>query len=170
MEVGDLTVGAAELALYELLRQRLLSTVLVPVPAAGADWIVTPPAGATWELLHVKAILATSAVAANRSPVLRIRDNAGLDLDAYPAAAVVPASSAIEQGWESGLGTPATVILNVATMSEPPPLVPLGGSLRVLTGNLDVADQWSAIVLTVREWNLNAVLSAAEWYARKQAP
>lgn len=170
MEIGDLTVGALELGLYELLRQRLVSTVPVASPAAGADWVASPPAGSTWELLHVKAILTTSAVVANRAPVLRVRDNSGLDLDAYPAAAVVAASLAVEQDWEAGIGSQITTILNVAGMSEPPPLVPLGGSLRSLTANLDVGDQWSGIVLTVREWSLNAVMSAGEWYARKQAP
>lgn len=170
MELGDLTVGALELGLFELLRQRLVRTVPVANPAAGADWIATPPQGCAWELLHVKAILQTSAVVANRGPVVRLRDNAGLDLDAYPAAAVVAASLTVEQGWEAGLGAAVTAILNVSSMSEPPPLVPLAGSVRSLTANLDVGDQWSGIVLTVREWSLAGLTSAVDWFGRKQSP
>lgn len=170
MELGDLTAGALELGIFELLRQRLLKAVQVAAPAAGADWIATPPAGSAWELLHIKATLTTSATAANRGPIARIRDNSGNDLDAYPAPAVLAASLAAEYGWEAGIGTPTTTLLNVASMSEPPPLVPDGGSVRLVTGNLQAADQWSGIVLTVREWSIVSVAQAIEWFGRKQWP
>lgn len=170
MELGDLTAGALELGIFELLRQRLVKAVPVAQPAAGADWSASVPAGAAWELLHVKATLTTGAAVANRGPVVRVQDNSGNDFDAYPAAAVQAASLAAEFGWEAGYGAAVTAILNVASMSEPPPLAPQGGLVKVVTANLQAADQWSGILLTVREWSIVSVSQAAEWFSRKQWP
>lgn len=54
------------------------------VPSAGADWLVTVPAGKVWRVLSAYAQLVSSAVAGQRSPRLQVGDGVATFLDLPP--------------------------------------------------------------------------------------
>lgn len=126
--------------------------VLGATPAAGAEFSVSCPTGARWQVLALRARLTTSAVAANRIPILEILNNA-TDQAYFPQFRSSPAGASDFYVWGVGLATftPVAVGFNIAPL---PVDLPLVGSVVLvsLTQNLQAADQWSLAVVTVREW------------------
>lgn len=157
------TAGAQDLAIFELLRQRLVKSVPVANPAAGADWNAVVPAGCAWELLSAEGTLTTSAAVANRVPNLRIRDAAGLELSRIGPQAVQAATLVGVFSYLVGFGTVAGVSGQQMPLPSPPFFLPSGWQVGSVTTAIDVADQWSAVTLAVREWSGRAVLLALEW-------
>lgn len=152
---------------YELLRLRLIRTLLVANPAAGAEIVALVPGGVSWEVLALRATLTTSAAVANRLPVLQLRDTDGKVAYEFPGAAVQAASLAVSYSWSAGYGTSTAVSGQQLPMPAPAPVVLAGGVVRTVTTLLDVADQWSAVVLTVREWSPAQVQQQADWIGRQ---
>jgi hypothetical protein len=162
-ELLDEIAGARETALFELLRLRLQREAAVASPAAGADWSIPVPAGAYWEPLAIVATLTTSAVVANRGPRV-IANDGGIAFASLPSPVSATASAAWRFTWaHDGVLNQSSPAGTGVMQAIPDLIVPGGGSLSVATNNLDVADQWSAIVVTVREWSPTAVRAALKW-------
>jgi hypothetical protein len=155
VELEELAEGARSLALFELLRQRLVREVPVPNPAAGADFVATVPAGKTWELLSAFGLLTTSAAVANRDVRPRLTDPSQAVVWELPFLFDQVASSASRYGWIAGA--------SVVGLPSPPAVLPENFSFRVSTLGLDVADQWSGVVLMVREWSMHTVIQNLDW-------
>lgn len=115
-------------------------------PAAGADWSTAVVAGK--QVVAVRAQLATSAVAGSRVPALRLRDSANNVLAEMPAPNPQAASLTEQYTWAIDVVSYTAGTRNVAPLPSGL-VVPAGGNLISSTTALDVADQWSAIVVTV---------------------
>lgn len=159
----DVVAGITELALFEILRQRLQKVVVVPTPAAGADWVQTVPAGVAWEVLSVFERLVTSAVVATRSLNLDFKDPDGTRIIRYPYAAGQAASLTTSYALGAGYGAIQTTNEACAPLPSPPILVPANWTIQSATNLIDVADQHSLIFLVVREWQIRETLLNVEW-------
>jgi hypothetical protein len=157
--------GARSLALYELLRQRLVKEVPVAAPAVGAEWAQAVPAGVAWEVLSVQQSLATSAVVATRNPMLRALDPSGNEVGRIGPAATLAGSLTNTYTYWPGFGYASSIGRAQMSLPDPALLLPAGFVLGSVTSALDVGDQYSAIVLMVREWQVREVLAAADWLA-----
>lgn len=163
IDVDDLVAGAQELALYELLRQRLVREVVVAAPGAGIEVSQAVPAGVTWELLSASYRLTTSAVVANRRSALRVRDPNNLLVGQVDSAALQVASLVGDYVYQQELGPPASVAVQAMQLPLQGVPLPAGFVLSTITAALDVGDAYSNIVLMVREWSLSATESSLEW-------
>lgn len=112
------------------------------VPAPGAEWIITVPAGMRFRVVSVSAALTTSAVVANRSPNLVIDDGVNI-LAEIPSTNAQAASTTARYTWmDGGVFAVAPAGLNLAPL--PGNCILMAGSrVRSLTTLLDVADQWT---------------------------
>lgn len=120
-------------------------------PAAGANWGIVVPTGAAWVLNSARATLTTSAAAANRIPDLQIKDGSGnVVLDAMAAVAQT-ASLTDFWSWSPGAAN-STVLGSVNTVALPAGFkLNAGWSINQVTQNLQAADQWATIMLSVTE-------------------
>lgn len=157
--------GAVELALYELLRQRLTQAVLVPNPGAGNEITAKVPGGATWEVLGLRFTFAASAVVANRRPNMRILDGQGNVVYHFDANGVIAAGASNGVGYYAGLGTVEAVSQLLQPLPSPPAIALPGWSVVTNTVALDVGDTFTGVVLVMREWNASEVLAQAQWIA-----
>lgn len=164
----EFTEQLIDAGLRELLRLRLVLTVRPTLPAAGAEFVATVPAGVIWELIGLQATLTASAVVANRQPSLLVRDADQTQLARFGQPGTVTASTGATIEWWAGLGMTATVGPQMSGLPAPPLVLTAGAQLRSLTGGLDAGDQWSALVLTVRQWSPADVVQQAQWVARSR--
>ncbi|MGH3630266.1 MAG: hypothetical protein ACRDRL_22840 [Sciscionella sp.] len=127
------------------------STVVIANPAAGADFTQTVPAGEQWILRSARALLTSSAAVANRSVQLQAVDTTPNILVSSPAFAVQAASLAVSYDWFNGGG--GTSVANSQTGAWPYELrLQPGWKVQSKTALIDVADQWSLIVLGVERF------------------
>lgn len=159
----ELIGGAVGQALYELLRQRLVKEVPVAQPAAGAEWSQAVPAGVAWEVLSVAEVLVASAVVANRSPSVQAVDPNGTGALRIPAGVTAAAGSTNRISFAAGYGDHLNSGAFSAGLPDPPIFVPAGWSLSSLTSALDVGDQYSAVILIVREWSIPGVQAGLDY-------
>ena len=126
-------------------------SVTIATPAAGANWSITVPAGASWTLNSVRATLATSAAVANRVPDLQIKDGSGnIVMDALAGVAQT-ASLTDVWNWSAGAAT-STVLGATNTVGLPAGFkLNAGWVIQQATAGLQAADQWSGIALAVTE-------------------
>jgi len=124
-------------------RRFLRTTVVVP-PSAGADWSYKIPGAELHQLLTVQGTLVASAAVANRYPSLAMGDGTTVYARSRAAGAVVAGSTSIVLWTEGAYPGAANGILGsylpTAMMSE-------GETIASVTDGLDVADQWSAIII-----------------------
>jgi len=129
--------------------------IAITNPAAGADWSVTVPTGARWELVSASMLYTASAVAANRQPRLTVDDGTNIVFEG-PSVAAITAGLAIRESWGAGAGGPvsADITTGGAVSSGLPNDLYLEGGWRVRssTGAIDGGDTWTAGSLYVREW------------------
>jgi hypothetical protein len=162
MDAGDLRTNLIEYGLQRVLRANMVRVYFATTPAAGAEWSITVPAGACWEVLHVSATLATSAVVANRQPQLVYRNQDGLSLAIFSSASSQAASLTNALQWDAGLGAAVNTTAIEAPISTPAIPLQAGWTVRSSAAPLDVGDQWSAIRLIVIEWSPAQVAQAAD--------
>lgn len=123
-----------------------LTVVSQSNPSAGSDWTVTVPAGQTWVVESILAVLTTSATVANRTALLRITSGGTIIVQLPPAAAVT-ASTPTAYNWAPGVANVA--VTQSQSVSTPPlPLVP-GTVISSVTSGLQSGDQWSLIAFNV---------------------
>lgn len=131
---------------------RILRTIKVANPAAGADFVFTVEGGRIWQPVAVRALLTTSAAVANRVVNLNVTD--GNDtLATLPNQGPQVASQVDAYTWADGYDLAGGSIAAVGSVATglPPLALPAGYTLRGSTLALDVADQWSACTLFVIE-------------------
>ena len=122
-----------------------VSTVVVPNPAAGADWSYAVTA--LGMLVAFTAELVTSATVATRTVAINLKDSGGNLI----AAAVAPANQAAGQGviYQGQTSGQAQAVGAVDIVLFPTGLVlPIGAIISSSTAAIQAGDQWSAIVLT----------------------
>lgn len=127
----------------------VIRTVRVPQPAAGADWSFTIPGGSVMHVRAIRAALVTSAVVANRRPVLTITD--GNDTVAeVSVASSFTATQTASQSWLINVGAQLAGLGGNGNYAPLPDLwLPAGSVVSVVTAGIDAGDQWSAIRLWV---------------------
>lgn len=126
-------------------------SINVPNPAAGADWIFTAATAQRLQIKSLSSILTPSAAVANRNVSLIIDDGVNTVWQVIQPTSI-PASQVTTLSATTTNAT-AGVIPTIQTQIFPPNLfLEPGWRLRSSTGNLQAADQWSAIWLAVEEW------------------
>jgi hypothetical protein len=136
----------------------------VDQPAVGHDWSFMPSNTDRAKFDSITAKLVTSAVVANRSPVLSVVDETGniVTLDgsqfAQAAGATVAYSWRPGNSWY-GVNGASTLV----SASCPGFWLPASCTVRVTTVNLDVGDQWSLVFAT---FLVEDQLALERWEAR----
>jgi len=122
-------------------------------PAAGTDFTIPVPSGEVWRLVAINATLATSAAVANRDPKLTIDDQTSVSA-VYAAGVVTAAGATVRYVWLAGfpqlMGSAEAGLVDVPIIDH---VLQMGWRARVVTGALDVADQWSSITFTIERLN-----------------
>ena len=124
--------------------RRIRSLISVPNPAAGADWSYSIPPSTIVHLFTITAQLVTSAVVANRTPVLSVSIG-GVSIYTDPSEVTVTASSTRIYSYANGVNSLSAG--NAARGGIPDLWLETGAVISVATGGIDAGDQWSAITL-----------------------
>lgn len=131
--------------------------VYVPSPAAGANWSYKIDGRYAEQLVSVRFVLVTSAVVANRFPVLYLQDTNGVNVLSVWAGGTVPASKtngvnlSPEYTLQSNYG-------GVETFGPLPKLlVPGGYTWQSTVQNIDVGDTITGVVLKVQRFPSDTV-------------
>ena len=127
-------------------KPRILTTVTVSNPAAGADWSYTVPTGGGRTLESVSYVFLNDAQAGNRLGRVRVR-RGGVAIYQAAASAVTVANGTGTYSFAKGL------VANTVTSTSP--LNPLFKAPPLLAGdvidsnclNIQTGDQFSAILL-----------------------
>jgi hypothetical protein len=163
LELSDLSLlrhlqlSAIRSGLWAMLGMQLVRSVPVAQPAAGAEWTQAVPPGAIWEILNIRFQLVTSAVVANRTSSLLVRDGDTAIAARFGPQSTQGATTTVQHNFSSGYGATNSQGLQAAPLPVPPIIMPGAWSLASFTSNLDVGDQYSGIVLAVREWTLGRI-------------
>jgi len=124
-----------------------IQTATIVNPAAGADFLVTVPAGVTWYVIAVNATLVTSATAATRVPQIQIKDSGGHLLYMESGQSQIASLTGI---WSWAPAVPTSQANNVAVVPLPAELYLQGGAtIGTTTPNIQAGDQWSNISVYV---------------------
>lgn len=119
-------------------------------PAAGADWSFVPSTSDRCRLLTVTAELTTDAVVAARGVSLTLTDTSDGVYYQAGLGATQAASLAVRYSWAYGanliVGTTIADGMPVSAALPRQWLEP-GDELSSVTSAIDVADQWSAILV-----------------------
>ena len=133
---------------YALAEQRIIT---LAQPAAGADWSASVPATARWRVNAVQAQFATSAAVANRVPHIVITDGQGHTVYNVPSLTNQVAATTFQ--YSAGATVVTAFFDSAVVMALPYPLKMLQTwTISSLTTAIQAADQWSNIVLFVKEW------------------
>src|SRR5215470_1568071 len=119
--------------------------IAVTTPAAGADFTITVPTGARWQLDTVSGLYTASAAVANRVPELVIDDGANI-VFAAPTNTAITGGQTARVSWGAGAGGP----IAGANTDQTIPLandmyLPGGFRIRSNTALIQAADTWTAI-------------------------
>ncbi|HWY55752.1 MAG TPA: hypothetical protein VNZ03_14890 [Terriglobales bacterium] len=133
---------------YALAEQRIIT---LASPAVGLDWSAPVPATARWRVNAVQAQLATSAVVANRVPHIIITD--GQAHTVYNVPSLTNQVAATTFVYSAGATVVTAFFDSAVVMALPYPLKMLQNwTIASLTTGIQAGDQWSNIVLFVKEW------------------
>lgn len=133
----------------ELQRRGKVTVATGADPAAGSEWTVTVPAGQFWRVKSVQATLVASATAATRRPMMIITFNGGGDIN-IPINTGTTANQTMIHTWAEGIfSINDTGNLLITGVYPADLLLPPFSTIRSLTANLQVGDNWSAPVLLV---------------------
>lgn len=132
--------------------QGRIRIVTVANPAVGADWTTTMPVRVRWELIAVRGQYVADANVANRDPALRIDSGATIMYEA-PVDRQINAGETRRLSWGAGVGVISSGNGLVYNGSIPVGLM-LNNAMKILTvtNQIQIGDQWSGVVLVVREW------------------
>lgn len=137
--------------------------VQVQAPAAGADWAVTVPGGVQWRILSGMATLTTSVVAGNRAAHSRVIVDGIIVWDAAFSAASGPSETDAYPIVIGGADEQVYVTNGLVSLWYQDSFYPQGAVIGTHTSSIDVADQWSGVVLWIEEYYFtNPQLSTIE--------
>lgn len=135
--------------------------ILVPQPAAGAQWKYTADGRFFERVIAIAFTFATSAVVATRFPLVQLVDNNNVVVTGVTAGNAVVASSIVNPNLWVGAPQLATGASGGTFGYMPDILIPPGWSWQSNTFAMDAGDQFSGIVvLTQRYPNDAAMISA----------
>ena len=118
-------------------------------PSAGSGVTVGVPESVTWTLLAVSFRLATSAVVANRTPVVSVTDGSGVNIIGVSAGYAATAGTTADYSFALGLGEWDQSNNANASGALPPLLLDGGDSIVISVGAIDAGDQVSRVRVTV---------------------
>ena len=124
-------------------------TVIVPDPAAGAVWSHTVDGRWFERLVSARWVLTTSAVAANRFPVLYLTDANGEKVLSVWAGGTITASESKGVNLMDAVSIQSDYGGLETFGPMPNRIVPPGYTWTATVENIDAGDQQSGIVLTV---------------------
>lgn len=129
----------------------------VDQPAAGHDWTWNAPGTWPTKVVAVTAELVTSATAGSRWPELRYQTRDAKLLGRVAVTTNVGASKTAYLAWQRVDGVRYSEVFATATHLVIPVVdvwMPPGSTVKVVTANLSVTDQWSTIVVAyeVGQW------------------
>lgn len=131
-----------------------IKTITIAVPAAGANFTQTVPAGKMWRIKSLVAKLVCAAVAANRYTGIKITDGTN-EVYNLPTGPAITSGQTAQQGWMVGLPVMASTTFNFLSNAMHMPDIVLGAGYVVSDDTaLQAADQWSNIFLVVEEFTL----------------
>lgn len=123
------------------------SALANPAPGVDATWTV--PAGQTWEIQAVSGKLVTSAAVASRR--VGTICNTGTSFFGYAYTDLTQVASVTRSYWFFRTADEfATLDFGNIQLPLAPVLLPAGYVFSILSENLDVADQWSSLVISYR--------------------
>lgn len=132
----------------------ILRSITGTVPGAGVDISEIVPANTRWQLLSLFAQLTTAVAVANRQATLELDDGANIFVQGPPGP--VQAASLIWEYSFQVLGfAPAVTGTDVVMHYDNSQILGPGFRIRTNTNALQAADQWTAPVYLVREWQDN---------------
>ena len=135
--------------------------IILPAPAAGQQWSYRVDGRYTERLVAVTFALTTSAVVANRFPVLLLRDNNGTVITEVPAGNAVAAASTVTAFLVNGSPGLAQGAVGDTYGFLPDLLIPGDWTWGSGVGAMDPGDQLSGAKLLVHRFpNDAAVISA----------
>lgn len=131
-------------------RNSVLKSVNAADPAAGAEVTYTVPAGSGLLLKAVRVRLVTSAVVANRVPILTIADDNANTVMEFPASAAQAASLTVDYSFVADLGyAMAAAVANKLAVGIAPFLyLPDGWTIKTVTSAIDVGDNYGVPIIT----------------------
>lgn len=140
--------------------------VTVAAPAAGADWTVTVPAGEYWVVIAANAQLVTDANVAARGPKLAFDAGAAADTFYETGNSGTGQAASTTKQYSFGPGcametaSPASGVFSTFPLPVAPPAMILfpGYRIRMITGAIQVGDQWSNIRLLVMSETMEQTL------------
>jgi hypothetical protein len=128
-----------------------MRSIVVTVPAAGADFTVTVPAGVQWILRALTGTLTTAIAVVNRQASVEVTDATPHVLLRSASSVLQVASLADVYSWfAGGAADTAAPVLNAGLPEEFRCLA--GWIIKSVTAGIQAADQWTAITLTVEEF------------------
>lgn len=128
-----------------------LTSINVPNPAAGADWIFTVPVSERLRIVSFRGVLTTSATVANRQVAVFVTDSVNTTW-ITSAPTNIPAAT-LAQISGTGTSAPLGVITTLINITLPPVLIlPPGFTIATLTTGIQAGDQWSSIQFSVEQW------------------
>lgn len=130
-------------------RNSSLISVIGADPAAGAEANFPIPAGQGFLLKAVRIRLVTSAVVANRVPVLVIADDNGNTVMEHPSPVAQAASLTVDYNWIADLGYQMSAAVGGKVCSGIAPFLylPDGWTIKTVTQLIDVGDNYAAPTL-----------------------
>lgn len=131
--------------------RRAWRTVILPNPAAGQDWALTPGGQRWWRLVSFTAVFATSAAVANRAHTFTADRGGNVWYRAVSVAFQTAGQTVFHVGHTNGAREGGgTDNFNIP--------LPVGGLLlapgdrfRVVTTAIDAADAWTSLAFRVEE-------------------
>ena len=136
--------------------------IILPAPAAGQQWSYKVDGRYVERLVAVNFALTTSAVVANRFPVVLLRDNNGVVIAEVPAGNAVAAASTVAAYLVNGSPNTAQGAAGNTYGFLPEILIPGDWTWGSGVGAMDPGDQLSAVTLLVHRFpNDAAVVTAA---------
>ena len=129
----------------------LIRSVAGADPAAGAEILVTVPAGARWRLVGLIATLVTDNTVVNRVVSLVIDDGAAA---LYRAAAQTVQTASLTVIYSFGAGLPSAATAGGVSINPLATdlLLAAGYRVRSITTGIVAGDNWGAPQLLVEEW------------------
>jgi len=122
-------------------------------PAVGNEWRHICPGSFVEEVLTIRYKFATSAVVANRVPMLVIIDQNGSEVWRTPPSSNQAAGQTSLYAYSSATGASQPFLSNSVALAMTRIFLFPQWQIGTTTAALDVGDQYSEIALVVNRWN-----------------